>query len=93
MVIMTIRIRLITEQESEVLERWQRLDDIVRYRRARMLRLAEANWKCVAIAEALGLHVATVRQTIKDFNKGGIAALAPRPRSGGRLGGQSTPQK
>jgi transposase len=90
---MAIKIRAITFQELETLERWQRSDDIVRYRRARILRLSEANWKCPAIAEALGLHVETVRQTIKDFNKGGIAAIAPRPRSGGRPGSQSTPKK
>jgi len=33
----------------------------------------------------LGLHAETVRQTIKDFNTGGISAITPRPRSGGRL--------
>jgi transposase len=49
-----------------------------------MLRLAERNWKSEAIADVLGVHVETVRQVIKDFNKGGIDAIAPRPRSGGR---------
>jgi len=81
---MAIKVRAITSQESEILDRWQRLDDVVRYRRARMLRLSEANWKCPAIAQVLGLHVETVRQTIKDFNQGGVATIAPRPRSGGR---------
>lgn len=90
---MAIKVRAITPQESETLERWQRLDDIVRYRRARILQLSEANWKCRIIAEALGLHVETVRQTIKDFNQGGVAAIAPRPRSGGRPGKRSTTPK
>jgi transposase len=81
---MTIKIRSITPEELETLDHWQRADDAVGYRRARILRLSEAGWKCAAIAEALGLHVETVRQTIKDFNEGGIPTLAPQPRSGGR---------
>ena len=81
---MTIKIRSITPEESETLDRWQRADDVVGYRRARILRLSEAGWKCAEIAKALGLHVETVRQTIKDFNEGGVPALAPQPRSGGR---------
>ncbi len=81
---MTIQIRTITSKESEILGKWQRCDDVVGYRRARMLRLAQQNWQSEAIADVLGVHVETVRQVIKDFNKGGIDAIAPRPRSGGR---------
>ena len=81
---MTIRIRTITSKESEILDKWQRCDNVVGYRRARILRLAEQSWQSEAIADVLGVHVETVRQVIKDFNKGGIDAIAPRPRSGGR---------
>ncbi|MBD3251731.1 helix-turn-helix domain-containing protein [Candidatus Uhrbacteria bacterium] len=81
---MTIRIRSITTEESTTLDKWQRSDDVVRYRRARMLRLAEQGWQSGAIAQVLGLHVETVRQVLKDFNKGGVTTIAPRPRSGGR---------
>lgn len=81
---MTIKVRPITHEESETLDRWQRLGDIVRYRRARILRLSEAKWKCPVIAKALGLHVETVRQVIKAFNEGWIPAITPSPRSGGR---------
>jgi transposase len=81
---MTIRVRTITTQESETLDTWQRCDNVVGYRRARILRLSEQNWQSKAIADVLGVHVETVRQVIKDFNKGGIDAIAPRPRSGGR---------
>lgn len=81
---MTIKIRTITAAESATLDQWQRSADVVRYRRARILRLAEQAWQSGPIAEVLGLHVDTVRQTLKDFNQGGIAAIAPRPRSGGR---------
>lgn len=90
---MTIKVRAITSQESETLDHWQRSDSVVGYRRARILRLSEAGWQSAAIAEVLGLHIETVRETIKAFNKGGIAALAPQPRSGGRLGRLSTPRK
>jgi len=81
---MTIKVRSITDEESEILDGWQRGDDIIRYRRARILRLSDADWRCSAIAEVLALHVETVRWVIKAFNKGGIEAITPRPRSGGR---------
>lgn len=86
---MTIRVRSITAQESEILDRWERGDNIVCYRRARILRLSEAEWRCPAIADALALHVETVRWTIKAFNEGGIDAITPQPRSGGRPPGYS----
>ena len=82
---MAIRVRSITSEESEILDRWERDDNIVCYRRARILRLSEADWRCPAIAEVLALHVETVRWTIKAFNEGGIEAITPQPRSGGRL--------
>jgi transposase len=84
MLTMVIRVRPITQEERETLTRWERSDDVVRYRRARILRLSEAKWKCRAIAEALALHIETVRLVIKAFNDGGIAAITPKPRSGGR---------
>jgi hypothetical protein len=74
---MAIKVRPITPEESEVLDHWQRSDNIVRYRRARIPRLSEANWRCLDIAQVLGLHIATVRQTIIDFNEGGIPAITP----------------
>lgn len=81
---MAIRVRPITQEQREILDRWERSDDVVRYRRARILRLSVARWKCAAIAEALALHVETVRTIIKAFNEGGIPAITPEPRSGGR---------
>jgi transposase len=90
---MAIKVRFITPQEAEALDSWQRADDVVGYRRARILRLSEMGCRCAFIAEMLGLHVETVRWTIKAFNKGGVNAIAPRPRSGGRLGRLPTPMK
>jgi transposase len=80
---MTIRVRPIRTEESDVLDHWQRADNVVGYRRSRILRLSEAGWKCQAIAEALGLHVESIRHTIKQFNEGGIPFITPEPRSGG----------
>lgn len=82
---MTIKIRSITAKESTTLDKWQRRTDVVRYRRARILRLAEQEWPSGDIADVLGLHVETVRQVLKDFNQGGVTALVPRPRSGVQL--------
>ena len=90
---MTLYVRKIRFDESDVLDRWQRADNVVRYRRARIVRLSAGGWQATDIAEALGLHVEIVRQTIKDFNKGGIPAITPRPRSGGRRGSRHIPKR
>lgn len=81
---MTTKIRSLSPQEKRTLARWQRGDDAVRYRHARVLLLASQSWACERIAEALGLHVNTVRTLINTFNQGGLEAVTPRPRSGGR---------
>ena len=86
---MTIRVRAITQEEREILDRWERSDDVVRYRRARIVLLSAAHWKCAVIAQALALHVETVRTIIKAFDEGGIPAITPEPRSGGRPPGYS----
>lgn len=93
MLIMTIKVRSIKPQESETLDSWQRADNVVAYRRSRILRLSEMGCKCAFIARMLGLHIETVRGTIKTFNKGGVAAIAPQPRSGGRPGRLPTPMQ
>lgn len=90
---MTLYVRSMTPEEADMLDHWQRADNVVRYRRARIVRLSAAEWKAEDIADALGLHVETVRQTIKDFNEGGIPAITPQPRSGGRPGKPPTPKK
>ena len=81
---MAIKVRTITPEEQETLDHWQRADNAVGYRRARILRLSAADYTCPVIAELLGLHAATVRDTIRQFNEGSIPAITPRPRSGGR---------
>lgn len=74
---MTFYVRRVTREEADVLDHWQRADNVVRYRRARIVRLSADRWKAEVIANALGLHVETVRQTIKDFNEGAIPAITP----------------
>jgi len=91
--IMTLYVRKIRPDESEILDHWQRADSVVRYRRARIVRLSANGWKAADIADVLALHVEIVRQTIKDFNKGGISAITPRPRSGGRPGSRPIPKR
>jgi len=81
---MVIRVRSMTDEELKTLDHWQRADSVVGYRRARILRLSERGWTCADIASVLGLHVESVRLIITDFNEGGIPAIAPQPRSGGR---------
>ena len=81
---MTIKIRALSTQEQRTLAHWQRGDDAVRYRHARVLLLASKSWTSEQIAEALGLHIDTVRALIKGFNEGGLDAVTPKPRSGGR---------
>jgi transposase len=90
---MTLSVRTITADESDVLDQWQRADNVVCYRRARIVRLSADGWKAADIADVLGLHVEVVRQAIKDFNQGGIPAITPRPRSGGRPGSRPIPRK
>jgi len=81
---MTIRVRTIRDEERETLGQWERADGVVAYRHARVLLLSAQGWRCARIAEALGLHVQTVRDLIKAFNADGLDAVTPRPRSGGR---------
>ena len=69
---MIIKVRTLTEVERETLLRWQRSDNVIRYRRARMLFLSGKDWKCPEIGEVLGIHTETVRDTIQQFNEGGL---------------------
>ena len=78
------RVRPTTAEESEILDRSGRGDNIVCYRRARILRLSEADWRCPAIAEVLPLHVGPALWAIEAFNEAGIEAIPPQPRSGSR---------
>ena len=51
-------------------------------RRARIVLLADQGWSNAAIAAALGCAPGTVRSWRQRFVRGGITALADRPRSG-----------
>ncbi len=61
---MTAKVRSITLEESMVVEQRQRCDDVIRYRRARILRLSAGCWRCPTTAEALAPHAQTVRDRL-----------------------------
>jgi hypothetical protein len=77
---MAISVRSITAEQTEILDRRERGDTVACYRRARIVRISEADWPCRASAEALALHVESARWTIKTSNRGGIESItAPEP--------------
>lgn len=86
---MTVGVYSITAEESDTLDRWQRGDETVRYRRARVLRLSETGWRRPVIADALALHPETLRRATEAFSGGRIEAVTPVPRSGGRPPGHT----
>ena len=72
---MAITVRTITADESEILDHWQRCADVIRYRRARMLRLSG---ECL---EELGRRYPRVAATLHgNLNKTLAAKLALRTR-------------
>jgi hypothetical protein len=74
-----IRVRNMSYEELETLIYWERADNVLGYIRARILRLSQDGWECPEIATAMGLDVDSVRKVIINFNRGGIATIAPRP--------------
>lgn len=52
------------------------------YIRARILLLAESAPSATAILEALGVHVQTVRETLRRFAIDGLPGVEPKPRPG-----------
>jgi transposase len=75
---MAIRIRELSEWERDGLHKAQRSRDAVTYRRARVLLLSADGWLAPAIAQAVGVHVRTVRGIIKAFNAHGLESLPAR---------------
>lgn len=61
---------------------WQRSPKRVSFLRARTILLAEREGSATEIARALGLHAQTVRDTLGQFEAGGLAAIAPKPHPG-----------
>ena len=74
--------RSFTDEERMELLAWQRSNRTSTYIRARTLLLAESASCATAIAEALGIHVQTVRETLRCFARDGLAGVRPKPRPG-----------
>lgn len=74
--------RSLTDEERTELLAWQRSNRTATYIRARTLLLAESASCATSIAEALGIHVQTVRETLRRFARDGLPGVRPRPRPG-----------
>jgi transposase len=78
-----LQIRAPTVDEQTELERWARSGKSAWYQRARTVLLAaEARLGGTEIARALGLHPNTTRRWLHAFERGGLSALAPKPKGG-----------
>src|SRR3990172_8771756 len=74
--------RSLTDEECRQLSLWQHAGRTVLYLRARILLLAESEATATAIAHMLGVHVQTVRKTLRRFGTAGLSAVAPRRQPG-----------
>jgi transposase len=74
---MTIRLRAMTEEEAETIQRWasSRTTEVRLAKRAKIIRVAR-EWKhSKAVAEQQGLNPATVRKWLKRFYAKGLEGL------------------
>jgi transposase len=74
--------RSLTDEERVELLSWQHSKRTSEYIRARTLLLAESAPSATAIAEALGIHVQTVRDALRRFAAEGLAGAKPKPGPG-----------
>ncbi len=81
---MTIRLREMTDEEVETIQRWanSRTAEARIVERAKVIRVARDGKRGKAVAEELGLNPATVRKWIKRFNERGLAGLQDAERPG-----------
>ena len=79
-----LRVRAMTVDEVQALERWARArKGAVRLtERARLLLWAHEGWRVSELVRRLGVSDPTVRLWIKRFNAQGLAGLQDAPRSG-----------
>jgi len=81
---MAIRVRAMTSEEVETIERLarSRTEPARAVERAKMIWLARRGKKAPTIAKELGVVPDTVRLWIRRFNADGVEGLRDRPRSG-----------
>jgi transposase len=79
-----LRVRTMTEDEVQMLERWARTrKGAVRLaERARLLLWSRQGWRVSDLVRMLGLSDPTIRLWIKRFNAHGLEGLKDAPRSG-----------
>jgi transposase len=72
----------LSDEERAALVSWQRSPKRVPFLRARTILLAEHEGSATDVARALGLHAQTVRETLRRFEAGGLAAIEAKPHPG-----------
>jgi transposase len=79
-----LRVRAMTEDEVQTLERWARTrkGSVRLAERARVLLWAHAGWWVREVVRLSGLSEPTVRLWLKRFNAQGLDGLKDAPRSG-----------
>jgi transposase len=81
---MGIRVREMTSEESQAIERLARArnEPASRVARAKMVAMSQQGLSVPAIAKQLGLGEKRVRDWVRRFNAQGLAGLEDKPRSG-----------
>lgn len=81
---MALRLRALTDEEQEKIERLVRAQSapVRLVRRARIIQLATQGLTVPAIAQRLGVSEKAVRQRLERFAVAGLAGLDDAPRSG-----------
>jgi hypothetical protein len=81
---MTIRLREMTDEEAETIQRWanSRTAEARLVERAKVIRVAREGKRGKAVAEEVGLNPATVQKWLKRFNETGFAGLQDAERPG-----------
>lgn len=74
-----MNVRPLTVDEIEILFYWERADNVEGYIFSRVIQLADRGWSLQDISLAMGIPSEFVLQVIKNFNLGGISAIAPKP--------------
>lgn len=74
-----MKVRPITVDELEILFYWERADNVEGYVCSRILQLSNRGWAAADISLAMGNSVDFVLEVIRNFNTGGIPAIAPKP--------------
>src|SRR5215213_401531 len=81
---MLLHARPLTDEERQQVEKLVRSSDAVTHRRARIVLLSVQGRRVAEIVAAMGLSDPTVRNTLRAFNREGLAALPRRKAPGAK---------